>query len=209
MDFTQFPSKVFEEAVNQFATLPGIGKRTALRLTLFLLRQDKEDIERFGNAFEELAKNINYCKTCFNISDHDECDICSNIKRDSQTICVVENIQDVLAIENTQQFNGLYHVLGGLISPMDGIGPNDLRIEELVQRIEKNNIKEIIFALSATMEGDTTNFYMYRKLSNTNVKISIIARGVSIGNELEYTDEITLGRSIVQRTNFESTLPKQ
>jgi recombination protein RecR len=209
MDFTQFPSKVFEEAVNQFATLPGVGKKTALRLTLFLLRQEKEELLKFGNAFVELADQIQYCKKCHNISDKEVCDICSNVKRDQQTICVVENIQDVLAIESTQQFNGLYHVLGGLISPMDGIGPNDLSINPLLERINKEEINEIIFALSATMEGDTTNFYIYRKLTNDNLKISIIARGVSIGDELEYTDEITLGRSIVNRTNFETTLPKQ
>jgi len=207
MDFTQFPSKVFEAAVNQFATLPGIGKKTALRLTLFLLRQEKEEIHEFGNAFVNLADQIKYCKTCHNIADSDECEICSNIKRDKEIICVVENVQDVLAIESTQQYNGLYHVLGGLISPMDGIGPNDLNITSLIERIENDNIKEVIFALSATMEGDTTNFYIYRKLGSHKVKISIIARGVSIGNELEYTDEITLGRSIVNRTNFETTLP--
>lgn len=209
MDFTQFPSKVFEAAVNQFATLPGIGKKTALRLTLFLLRQEKEEIHEFGNAFVNLADQIKYCKTCHNIADSDQCEICSNLKRDKETICVVENVQDVLAIESTQQYNGLYHVLGGLISPMDGIGPNDLNITSLIERIENENIKEIIFALSATMEGDTTNFYMYRKLGSINIKISIIARGVSIGNELEYTDEITLGRSIVNRTNFETTLPNK
>lgn len=209
MDFTQFPSKVFEDAVNQFAILPGIGKKTALRLTLFLLRQEKEDIQKFGQSFVELAEQIKYCKTCHNISDSDTCEICSNQKRDKSTICVVENVQDVLAIESTQQYNGLYHVLGGLISPMDGIGPNDLTIAALVDRVRNENIEEIIFALSATMEGDTTNFYMYRKLGDFKIKITVIARGVSIGNELEYTDEITLGRSIVNRTNFETTLPKQ
>lgn len=208
MDFTQFPSRVFEEAVNQFATLPGIGKRTALRLALYLLRQEKEDVIQFGSAFVELAEKIQYCEKCYNISDKKLCDICSNEKRNQQTICLVENIQDVLAIENTQQYNGLYHVLGGLISPMDGIGPNDLNINNLIERIHKDEIQEIIFALSATMEGDTTNFYIYRKIARENIKISIIARGVSIGDDLEYTDEITLGRSIVNRTNFESTLPK-
>lgn len=209
MDFTQFPSKALEAAVNELASLPGIGKKTALRLTLHLLRQEKEDIESFGSAFHQLANEIQYCKICQNISDTEICEICSNPKRDTTTICVVENIQDVLSIEATQQYNGLYHVLGGLISPMDGIGPKDISIDALVERINKNNIKEVILALSATMEGDTTNFYIYRKLNQKEVKLSVIARGVSIGDELEYTDEITLGRSIVNRTDFETTLPKQ
>ena len=209
MDFFQFPSKVLEEAVKEFAKLPGIGKKTALRLTLHLLRQEKEDIIKFGNSFLELAEQIKYCQTCHNISDKDECDICANIKRDKSTVCVVENVQDVMAIESTQQYNGLYHVLGGLISPMDGVGPNDLTITPLIDRLKSGNIKEVIFALSATMEGDTTNFYIYRKLGDSKIKLSVIARGVSIGDELEYADEITLGRSIVNRTDFESTLPKQ
>lgn len=202
MQNQQYPSVALEKAVNEFASLPGIGKKTALRLALHLLQRSDEEVERFGNAFVNFKKDIRYCKVCHNISDTDVCSICANPKRDSATICVVENIQDVLAIENTMQFNGLYHVLGGVISPMDGIGPSNLKIAELVKRVEDGGVKEIIFALSPTMEGDTTNFFISRKLSSLNVKLSVIARGVTIGNNLEYADEVSLGRSIVDRTPF-------
>ncbi len=202
MQNQQYPSVALEKAVNEFASLPGIGKKTALRLALHLLQRSDEEVERFGNAFVNFKKDIRYCKVCHNISDTDVCSICANPKRDSATICVVENIQDVLAIENTMQFNGLYHVLGGVISPMDGIGPSNLKIAELVKRVEDGGVKEIIFALSPTMEGDTTNFFISRKLSSYNVKLSVIARGVTIGNNLEYADEVSLGRSIVDRTPF-------
>ena len=202
MQNQQYPSVALEKAVNEFASLPGIGRKTALRLALHLLQRSDEEVERFGNAFVNFKKDIRYCKVCHNISDTDVCSICANPKRDSATICVVENIQDVLAIENTMQFNGLYHVLGGVISPMDGIGPSNLKIAELVKRVEDGGVKEIIFALSPTMEGDTTNFFISRKLSSYNVKLSVIARGVTIGNNLEYADEVSLGRSIVDRTPF-------
>lgn len=202
MQNQQYPSVALEKAVNEFASLPGIGKKTALRLALHLLQRSDEEVERFGNAFVNFKKDIKYCKVCHNISDTDVCAICANPKRDAPTICVVENIQDVLAIENTMQFNGLYHVLGGVISPMDGIGPSNLKIAELVKRVEDGGVKEIIFALSPTMEGDTTNFFISRKLSSYNVKLSVIARGVTIGNNLEYADEVSLGRSIVDRTPF-------
>lgn len=202
MQNQQYPSVALEKAVNEFASLPGIGKKTALRLALHLLQRSDEEVERFGNAFVNFKKDIKYCKVCHNISDTDVCSICANPKRDAATICVVENIQDVLAIENTMQFNGLYHVLGGVISPMDGIGPSNLKIAELVKRVEDGDVKEIIFALSPTMEGDTTNFFISRKLSSLNVKLSVIARGVTIGNNLEYADEVSLGRSIVDRTPF-------
>lgn len=202
MQNQQYPSVALEKAVNEFASLPGIGKKTALRLALHLLQRSDEEVERFGNAFVNFKKDIKYCKVCHNISDTDVCSICANPKRDTATICVVENIQDVLAIENTMQFNGLYHVLGGVISPMDGIGPSNLKIAELVKRVEDGGVKEIIFALSPTMEGDTTNFFISRKLSSLNVKLSVIARGVTIGNNLEYADEVSLGRSIVDRTPF-------
>ena len=202
MQNQQYPSVALEKAVNEFASLPGIGKKTALRLALHLLQRSDEEVGRFGNAFVNFKKDIRYCKVCHNISDTDVCSICANPKRDTATICVVENIQDVLAIENTMQFNGLYHVLGGVISPMDGIGPSNLKIAELVKRVEDGGVKEIIFALSPTMEGDTTNFFISRKLSSYNVKLSVIARGVTIGNNLEYADEVSLGRSIVDRTPF-------
>ena len=202
MQNQQYPSVALEKAVNEFASLPGIGKKTALRLALHLLQRSDEEVERFGNAFVNFKKDIKYCKVCHNISDTDVCAICANPKRDAATICVVENIQDVLAIENTMQFNGLYHVLGGVISPMDGIGPSNLKIAELVKRVEDGGVKEIIFALSPTMEGDTTNFFISRKLSSYNVKLSVIARGVTIGNNLEYANEVSLGRSIVDRTPF-------
>lgn len=199
----QYPSQLLEKAVAEFSKLPGIGRKTALRLVLWMLRQEDADVEQFAEAVSRLKHEVKYCKTCHNISDSEVCPICGDPRRDKTTVCVVENIQDVMAIENTQQFHGLYHVLGGIISPMDGIGPSDLEIDSLVQRVSEGNIQEVILALSPTMEGDTTNFYIYRKLSAYNVKISVIARGISVGNELEYTDEVTLGRSITNRTLFE------
>lgn len=202
MGTQQFSSSLLENAVNEFAKLPGIGRKTALRLVLHILKQTEQEVDTFGNAFIQLRKEIVYCKVCHNISDTDICHICSNPSRDGETICVVENIKDVMSIENTQQFRGLYHVLGGIISPMDGIGPNDLEIESLLQRVVNENVKEVVLALSTTMEGDTTNFYIFRKLGATNVKITTIARGIAIGDELEYADEITLGRSILNRVEF-------
>jgi recombination protein RecR len=201
-----YPSKLLTEAVEQLSRLPGIGERTALRLALFLLREGKEEALKFSRAIGKFIENIRFCETCHNISDTDTCSICAAKNRDRSLICVVENIKDVMAVENTHQYNGLYHVLGGIISPIEGIGPNDLEIESLIERANNEEIKEIILALSATMEGDTTNFYIYRKLKDIKKKISIIARGVSFGDELEYTDEITLGRSILNRTPFESPL---
>ncbi len=198
----QYPSTLLEKAVNEFAKLPGIGRKTAMRLVLHLLRQDTATVEAFSNAIITLKHEVKYCKVCHNISDTDVCRICSNPQRDASTLCVVENIRDVMAVEATQQFHGLYHVLGGVISPMDGVGPGDLQIDSLVQRVAEGGVKEVILALSTTMEGDTTNFYIYRKLEKMNVKLSIIARGISVGDELEYTDEVTLGRSIVNRTLF-------
>lgn len=192
-----------ERAVQEFSQLPGIGRKTALRLVLHLLRQDADDVFQFTDAISRMKEEVKFCKVCHNISDQDVCPICSNDRRDSSTICVVENIQDVMAVENTQQFTGLYHVLGGLISPMDGIGPGDLEIESLVTRVAEGHVKEVILALSSTMEGDTTNFYIFRKLAPYDVKISIIARGIAVGNEIEYTDEVTLGRSILNRTPFD------
>ena len=197
-----FASTLLENAVNEFAKLPGIGRKTALRLVLHLLRQDKSSVDNFSQAITRLRHDIKYCNVCHNISDTDTCALCADSTRDSSTICVVENVREVMAVEATGQFRGLYHVLGGVISPMDGVGPADLQIESLVQRVASGGIKEIILALSATMEGDTTNFYIFRKLAPYNVRISLIARGVSVGDELEYTDEITLGRSILNRTPF-------
>ena len=199
----QYPSRLLERAVQEFAKLPGIGRKTALRLVLHLLRQDHDDVMQFTEAVSQMKQEVKFCRVCHNISDQDVCPICSDQRRDSSTICVVENIQDVMAVENTQQFTGLYHVLGGLISPMDGIGPGDLEIDSLVARVAGSDIKEIILALSPTMEGDTTNFYIFRKLASYDVKISVIARGIAVGNELEYTDEVTLGRSILNRTLFD------
>lgn len=199
----QYPSRLFGKAVSELAGLPGIGQKTALRLALFLLRQDKEKVERFTNAISTMRQDVKYCRVCHNICDTDICPICSNPRRDAATVCVVENVQDVMAVENTQQFNGLYHVLGGVISPMDGIGPNDIEIDSLVKRVENEDVKEVILALSSTMEGDTTNFYIYRKLAPYGVKLSVIARGISVGDELEYTDEVTLGRSIINRVPFD------
>ena len=199
----QYPSQLLEKAVTEFSKLPGIGRKTALRLVLWMLRQDSEDVEQFADAVSQLKREVKYCHTCHNISDTDMCPICADPRRDASTVCVVESIQDVMAIENTQQYHGRYHVLGGIISPMDGIGPGDIEIDSLVKRVAEGNIQEVILALSPTMEGDTTNFYIYRKLAGYDVRISVIARGIAVGNELEYTDEVTLGRSIMNRTLFE------
>jgi recombination protein RecR len=208
---SDYPSILLEQAVNQMASLPGVGRRTALRLVLHLLRQSDAEVEAFAGAFTRLKKEVVYCRECHNISDTELCPICSSAKRDHATICVVENVQDVMSIENTGQYNGVYHVLGGIISPMEGIGPKDIEIDSLIERVAKGDVKEIILALPTTMEGDTTNFYIYRRIENlksqiTNLKcdlkITQIARGVAVGNQLEYTDEITLGRSIVNRTEF-------
>lgn len=198
----QFSSSLLENAVNEFAKLPGIGRKTALRLVLHLLKQSKDEVELFGNSFIRLRNEIVYCKHCHNISDTEVCHICGNPSRDAKTICVVENIKDVMTIENTQQYKGLYHVLGGIISPMDGIGPNELEIESLVKRVREESISEVILALSTTMEGDTTNFYIFRKLTPSGIRITTIARGIAIGDELEYADEVTLGRSILNRVDF-------
>lgn len=207
-----YPSILLENAVNQVASLPGIGRKTALRLVLHLLRQPQNEVEAFTSAISRMKNEVRYCRICHNISDQEVCPICQSHRRDHQTICVVENVQDVMSIENTGQFTGVYHVLGGVISPMDGIGPKELEIDSLIERILPEHIQEVILALPATMEGDTTNFYIYRRLQNLlesnnkntpiDLKISQLARGVAIGNELEYTDEITLGRSIINRTLF-------
>lgn len=202
----QYPSTLLEKAVGEFAKLPGIGRKTAMRLVLHLLRQETSTVEAFGSAVVRLKHEVKYCRVCHNISDTDTCQICSNPQRDASTVCVVENIRDVMAVENTQQYKGLYHVLGGVISPMDGIGPSDLQIDSLLERVKSGVVKEVILALSSTMEGDTTNFFIFRKLAPYDVKITMIARGISIGDELEYTDEVTLGRSIVNRLPFTGTL---
>ena len=196
-------SKVFDEAVSEFSNLPGIGKRTAIRLVLHILKQPPENMEQFGNSIISLSTKIKHCKICHNISDDEICTICSNKSRDSSVLCVVENIKDIVAIENTQQFNGKYHILGGILSPMEGIGPSDLNIDSLENRITTENVKELILALSPTMEGDTTNFFLYKRLNKFNIKLSIIARGISFGDELEFADEITLGRSIINRKTFD------
>ena len=202
----EFPSKFIENAVNEISNLPGIGKKTALRLVLYLLRQPKDQSKNLANAISEMRLNVNFCKNCHNISDLDICEICSNTRRDQSVICVVEDLRDVMAIEKTSSFNGLYHVLGGKISPIDGIGPDDLNIESLVEKVKNNSINEVIFALSTTMEGDTTNFYIYRQISDYNITTSTIARGISVGDDLEYADEVTLGRSITNRIPFEKSL---
>ena len=198
-----FSSVLLENAVNEFAKLPGIGKKTALRLVLHLLRQETQEVEQFGNTLIRLKNEVHYCRVCHNLSDTETCEICASPQRDTTIICVVENIKDVMAIENTHQYKGLYHVLGGVISPMDGIGPSDLEIQSLIERVEKENTQEIIMALPTTMEGDTTAFYISKRLKHYTLKISTIARGVALGNDLEYTDEVTLGRSIVNRIAFE------
>ena len=199
----QYPSQLLEQAVQEFSKLPGIGRKTALRLVLHLLRENTEEVLLFADTIARMRQEVKHCKVCHNISDSDVCPICSDPRRDEHTICVVENVQDVMAVENTQQFNGLYHVLGGVISPMYGIGPSDLEIDSLVERIKKGDVKEVILALGSTMEGDTTGFYIFRKLAPYDVKLTAIARGISVGDELEYTDEVTLGRSILNRTPFE------
>ena len=203
--FHNYPSKLLEQAVREFTGLPGIGNKTALRLVLHLLKQEMEDVERFGNAMIELKKNIHHCKICQNISDTEVCQICSNPKRSREQVCVVENIRDVMAIEGTNQYTGLYHVLGGIISPIDGVGPADLTIDQLEQRVKSGETDEVILALSTTMEGDTTNFYVYKRLQPYPLRVTTLARGVAIGDELEYADEVTLGRSIIDRTPFEVT----
>jgi recombination protein RecR len=203
MGFTEFPSRLLENAVNEFASLPGVGRKTAFRLVMNLLKRDSEEVKRFGDSIIRLHSEIKYCKVCNNISDTEICSICSDAKRERDVVCVVENITDVIAIENTRQFKGLYHVLGGIISPMDGIGPSDLKIDSLEEKVKEGGITEIILALSTTMEGDTTNFYLYKRLSKYNVIISTLARGVAIGDELEYTDEITLGRAINNRNPYQ------
>ncbi len=202
----EFPSQLVKNAVDQLSTLPGVGKRSALRLALHLLKKDKEKVEKFGQSFIDLINNINYCKECFTISDYDLCQVCTNPNRDKGIICVVEDIRTMMAIENTLQYKGVYHVLGGLISPLDGIAPDDLKIEELISKIDKGNISEVIFALSTTMEGDTTNFYLFKRLKEKSIKISSIARGIAIGDELEYTDEVTLGTAISSRLPYSDSI---
>lgn len=198
----KYSSQLLEKAVDEFASLPGIGRKSALRLALHLLKQPVENIERFGTSFIALRKGVKYCNCCNMITDSEICSICSDNRRDKSVVCVVESIRDVLSIENTEQYNGLYHVLGGIISPMDGIGPADLPIERLVERVQQGDVNEIILALSTSMEGETTSFFLYKKLSSLNVKISTIARGVGFGDDLEYTDELTLGKSIQNRHLF-------
>ena len=198
----QYPSALLEKAVGEFARLPGIGRKTALRLVLHLLRQPVGDVENFVESLGRMRREVKYCRVCHNISDTDVCPICSDERRDRSLVCVVENVQDVMAVENTQQYRGLYHVLGGVISPVEGVGPSDLQIESLVQRVAAGGVDEVILALGSTMEGDTTNFYISRKLAPFDLALSVLARGISVGDELEYTDEVTLGRSIINRTPF-------
>lgn len=202
MSFTEFPSRLLENAVNEFASLPGVGRKTAFRLVMNLLRRDSEEVKKFGESILRLHDDIHYCRICNNISDTEICNICSDENRDKSVICVVENIQDVMAIENTRQFRGRYHVLGGIISPIDGIGPSDLKIDTLEEKIGTGGINEVILALSTTMEGDTTNFYLFKRLNKYEIRITTLARGVAIGDELEYTDEITLGRAINNRNPY-------
>ena len=201
-----YPSQLLERAVEEFSKLPGVGSKTAMRLVLHLLRQDTKSVEAFGQSIIRLRQEVKFCHVCHNISDADVCEICANPRRDHSIVCVVENIQDVMAIEATQQYRGTYHVLGGVISPMDGIGPSDLQIQSLVERVSEEGISEVILALSPTLEGDTTNFYLYRKLADSGVKITVIARGVAQNDELQYTDEVTFGRSIINRTLFNVNL---
>lgn len=203
MSYTEYTSKLLESVVSEFASLPGIGRKTAFRLVMSLLKRDPGEVKRFGECISKLHEDIHYCKVCHNISDSETCSICKDEKRDRSIICVVENIQDVMAIEKTRQFNGVYHVLGGVISPVDGIGPADLRIDSLETKVSSGGINEIIFALSTTMEGDTTNFYLFKRLKKYNIRITTLARGVAIGDELEYTDEITLGRAINNRNLYQ------
>lgn len=204
---TRFPSRLLEEAVNEFASLPGIGRKTAFRLVMHLLRRDGGEVRRFGETVIRLREDVCYCSVCHGISDTPVCEICSDHSRDVSIICVVESVQDVMAVENTRQFRGLYHVLGGIISPVDGIGPSDLTITSLEERVRSGSVKEVILALSTTMEGDTTNFYIFKRLSGFDIRITTLARGVAIGDVLEYTDEITLGQSIINRRIF--SLPSQ
>lgn len=201
-----FSSKLLEKAVEEFSKLPGIGKKTALRLVLNILKREKEDVRRFSNALVDLREGIKYCTKCHNISDLDICQLCANPNRDDSVLCIVEDIRDVMAVENTQQFKGLYHVLGGVISPMEGVGPQHLSIDSLLKKVDNGEVNEIIFALSSTMEGDTTNFYIFKKLKKYDIKVSTIARGIAFGDELEYADEITLGRSIVNRLPYENAI---
>jgi recombination protein RecR len=208
MHIENFSSRLLENAVNEFAKLPGIGKKTALRLVLHLLRQEKDSVNQFGESIIRLRNEIIHCHICHNISDNETCSICANPSRNGSVICVVENIRDVMSVENTHQFNGLYHVLGGIISPMDGIAPSHLEIDSLVKRVEAGGIAEIILALPTTMEGDTTNYYIFRKLKPFSVAVTTLARGISVGDDLEYTDEITLGRSIVNRVDFERSMSR-
>jgi recombination protein RecR len=203
MSFTEFPSRLLENAVNEFASLPGVGRKTAFRLVMNLLRRDPEEVKKFGESIIKLHEEIHYCKICNNISDTEICNICNDEKREKSVICVVENIQDVMAIENTRQFRGVYHVLGGIISPIDGIGPADLKIDNLEEKVRSGVITELILALSTTMEGDTTNYYLFKRLNKYEIQITTLARGVAIGDELEYTDEITLGRAINNRNPYQ------
>lgn len=203
MAFTEFPSRLLENAVNEFASLPGIGRKTAFRLVMNLLRRTDNDVRKFGESIIRLRSEVLYCRVCHNISDTEICQICSDERRDKSTICVVENIQDVMAIENTRQYHGLYHVLGGIISPIDGIGPADLRIESLEEKVVAGSVREVILALSTTMEGDTTNYYLFRRLGRYNITVTTLARGLAVGDELEYTDEITLGRAINNRNPYQ------
>ncbi len=203
MSFTEFPSRLLEDAVNEFASLPGIGRKTAFRLVMNLIRRDSEEVKRFGETIVRLQSEVHYCRICNNISDTEICSICGDEKRDRSIVCVVENIQDVMALENTRQYRGLYHVLGGIISPVNGIGPSDLSIDSLEEKVRAGGINEVIFALSTTIEGDTTNYYLYKKLSKYDTIITTLARGVAIGDELEYTDEITLGRAISSRNPYQ------
>lgn len=202
MSFTEFPSKLLENAVNEFASLPGIGRKTAFRLVMSLLKRDPAEVEKFGETIIRLHREIHYCRICHNISDSEICSICNDEKRDKSLICVVESIQDVMAVENTRQYKGVYHVLGGIISPVDGVGPADLKIDSLEEKVKRGGINEVILALSTTMEGDTTNFYLFKRLNKYNITLSTLARGVAIGDELEYTDEITLGRAINNRNPY-------
>jgi recombination protein RecR len=201
-----FSSKIIEQAVNELGKLPGVGKRTALRFAIHLMKQDEVNVENLSEALLKLKTDLHYCKHCHNVADGDLCEICANPHRNRQIICVVEDIRDVMAIENTQQFNGTYHVLGGIISPMEGIGPGELTIESLVEKVKTQNVSEVIMALSSTMEGDTTNFYVYKKLKHFEITVSTIARGIGFGDEIEYADEVTLGRSILQRTPYATSL---
>jgi recombination protein RecR len=203
MSFNDFPSRLLENAVNEFASLPGVGRKTAFRLVMNLLKRDSSEVRRFGETIIKLHEEIHYCRICHSISDTEICNICSDEKRDTSVVCVVESIQDVMAIENTRQYKGRYHVLGGIISPIDGVGPSDLNIDSLEEKVKAGGINEIIFALSTTMEGDTTNYYLFRKLGRYNTTITTLARGVAIGDELEYTDEITLGRAITNRNPYQ------